>query len=220
MSRSGIAMLLGASALVGLVACGEDDLEGERFGPDDGSEIVAAEPVSTPDDDCEVGVCSPKGNDSTRDEKTEEEEEEPEAGPVTCETEQICSESTDLGTVSGDEGNDSRSRQGASEEWFTVDVTENNNSPLGKKLKLAVTLVSPKGRNFDLLVFDSGCASSPTHSSTQREGTTDKVTLEWGEGFSANGKDDKKTIRILVKHVAGTCEEDANWTLVVTGNAG
>jgi hypothetical protein len=59
--------------------------------------------------------------------------------------------------------------------------------------------------------------TSVTKSSTST-GTTDTVSVQWGEGTIPNGDDDSRPITIEVRHVSGLCDASHKWSLKVTGN--
>jgi hypothetical protein len=136
--------------------------------------------------------------------------------PPECST-STCEDATDLGTVAGDTGTDQRSRQGSGSAWFTVYVAETNFSPVGHKMRLKATLVSPEGSNYDVFIRGDRCGGPVEAESTEPAGSTDSATAEWGEGFAANNKEDSRQMYIEVRHVSGACDP-GRWTLLVSGN--
>jgi hypothetical protein len=219
--RSGMARtFLGASAWLSvtfacvawLAGCGDDEPEpGRRFTPGE-SDIVTKRGAA---DECEAGVCSPKpaeGSDAP------DARPAPKSGPNACDKKSSCAAATDLGVVRGDTGGDTRSRQGVGSEFFTVDVTEAREWYEGPaSLRVAFTLISPKSTNYDLFVYED-CAKA-LGSSAKPAGETDKINASWGEGFFANGVDDRKTLRVEVRKVSQSCDPDDEWTLIVQGNS-
>ncbi len=212
--------LVGLSSAIAIGCGSSDSASGDRFAP--GDEIVSGHKKdAAPDDTCEAGVCSPPPSSGGPDNGGPAPERDGGAPPATsgaCKTLNACASATDLGSVSGDTGADTRSHQGSGGEFFTIRVTEDDHSAFGRPLTLAITLVSPARENYDLYVYDTDC-SKPSEQSTQGAGTTDTVNLKWGElGYLANDIDDSKTIRVEVRPNMSTCD-DQKWTLVLAGNA-
>ena len=145
-------------------------------------------------------------------------------GGAGCASPNVCTGATDLGTVSGDKNADTKTAQGSGSQWFTVRVTENDNTIFGAPEQVRADLQSPTGTHFDLFVYVAGGAagqecSAVTTSSTSAGGFNTAAT-SWGEsasGFS-NGSDDSRTVTVEVRHVSGTCAPAAKWTLTFRGN--
>jgi hypothetical protein len=136
-----------------------------------------------------------------------------------------CSASaTTLTSIAGDENGPTDSATGTTSEWLRIDLTEQDNSPIGHPMKITAVLTSPSGSNFDLYAYlgskvgDIECAS-PKGQSTNPAGQTDTVSFEWGElGSLANGVDDSATVMLEVSWVSGTCSSGSTWSLAVHGN--
>lgn len=219
-------------SVAALVVCGgawgclEDPSldDGHQF-PTDDSDIVAKK-AADEDDEAESaskgGQCIGAGCPETNpegDASTPSPAPSPAPGPTGgCAAPAPCSAATDLGAVSGDTGNDERSRQGSSSQWLSVRVTEDAAGVLGAQMKVTATLVSPAGANFDLYLYADACGGEPVASSKKASGTTDQATFAWGEGALPNGDPDDKTILVEVRHVAGDCAPTDKWTLIVGGN--
>lgn len=133
--------------------------------------------------------------------------------------------------ISGDTGNPARTLTGATTQWFTINVTEDNNSISGQALRLRASLTSPPGKNFDLFVYRSETTNvkechANEESSELAAGQVDKVSISWGEadGDIPNFTSDEATITIGVKEIvdpalpAATCDPTAKWTLKLEGN--
>jgi hypothetical protein len=143
-------------------------------------------------------------------------------GGISCAATNTCPTAQSLGTVSGDTGSATANGSGATSQWLSVRVTEDDNSVIGKALKVKVTLTSPSSANFDLYLYvnkgtDQVECTTLSGSSTQTSGP-DTVSLTWGEGAVANGVDDSRTVSIEVRNVSGTCDPGSTWTLLVQGN--
>jgi RNA polymerase subunit RPABC4/transcription elongation factor Spt4 len=147
-----------------------------------------------------------------------------EGGTASCVAPNTCLNADDIGTVSGDTASPAVSASGFSSKWMKVLVTENDSSAIGKKLNVAVSLVSPPGANFDLFLYvntggtitDRAC-STVSAQSTNASGA-DTASLNWGEGTVANNKDDGRIVSVEVRYISGTCAPGSKWTLTVTGN--
>jgi hypothetical protein len=143
-------------------------------------------------------------------------------GTVSCNATNTCMGATDLGTVSGDTGADTKSAQGSTSQWFTVRVSEDNSDPFGVELWMTATLVSPPGTNFDLFVYVPGSdtreCNAVSNSSTSTT-ASDATTAKFGEsGTFSNGSNDDRTVTVEVRHVSGTCDPTKKWTLNIEGN--
>ena len=155
----------------------------------------------------------------------------PHDGPVThdgpqgatCTTSQTCTAATALASVCGDTGADMQSASGYQAAWYSVRVTENDNSPFGQPMNLTVQLTSPAGENFDLYVYvnegsDMVDCTSVTGMSTSTSGA-DSVSLTWGEtGTFANDSDDSRTVSIEIRPVTTSCSSGSTWQLTVFGD--
>lgn len=142
---------------------------------------------------------------------------------ISCAVTNTCAGGRAIGTVSGDTGSTTASGAGATSEWLTVRVTEDDSSVFGTKLKAKVTLTSPPGTNFDLFLYvntgsDTRECTSVTAQSTQPAGVADTASLSWGEGAVSNGSDDSRTVSIEVRNVSGACDPNATWSVQVHGN--
>ncbi|HOR36235.1 MAG TPA: hypothetical protein PLN90_14815, partial [Polyangiaceae bacterium] len=134
-----------------------------------------------------------------------------------------CQSARDIGTVRGDKGSDSLQVTGATSEWLRVRVLEANESVVGQKLKVTITLQPANQTNFDLFVFvnkgsDVIECSDLAGSSMETLSKPDTVSVSWGEGSVANGDDDHRWVSIEVRHKTGECDTTKKWTLTVKGN--
>ncbi|HOD23394.1 MAG TPA: hypothetical protein PKK83_13940 [Polyangiaceae bacterium] len=112
---------------------------------------------------------------------------------------------------------------GATSEWLRVRVLEANESVVGQKLKVTITLQPANQTNFDLFVFvnkgsDVIECSDLAGSSMETLSKPDTVSVSWGEGSVANGDDDHRWVSIEVRHKTGECDTTKKWTLTVKGN--
>jgi len=129
-----------------------------------------------------------------------------------------------LTSIAGDQSGSTDNATGTTSEWLRIDLTEQDNSPIGHPMKLTAVLTSPSGSNFDLYAYlgskvgDIQC-TTPKGQSTNPAGQTDTVSFEWGElGPLANGVDDSATVMLEVRWVSGTCSSGNTWSLAVHGN--
>ena len=142
-----------------------------------------------------------------------------------CTATNSCSAPADLGTVSGDSGSDSANQKASGTKFFRVRVTEDDNSVLGAKLKLAAALAVPSGTDYDLYAYvNTGSDSMPSCSSPSKSsasggvGANEQLSLSWGEGSIANGGDDGRWVVVEVRHKSGACGTGSQYTLTVAGN--
>jgi hypothetical protein len=130
-----------------------------------------------------------------------------------------------MGSLSGDTSSSDAHASGATSQWLLLDVTENDSGIFGVPMKLAVTLTSPPGENFDLYLYLAGDSSSTqcttvAGSSTNGAGQTDTVSITWGEmGTFSNGSDDSAHVSVEVRSAPGnTCDSSASWSLTAHGH--
>jgi hypothetical protein len=142
---------------------------------------------------------------------------------VPCTSPNMCSNATQLGSISGDTTTADKTANGTTSQWFTVAVTEDDSGVLGVPMKLQVTLHSPSNENFDLYVYLGGSVgavecTTVQSSSTNGTGAIDSVALTWGEtGTFSNGSDDSRTVTIEVRAVS-TCDSAEPWAMTVHGH--
>jgi hypothetical protein len=145
--------------------------------------------------------------------------------PTSCMSPDTCTASaTTLTSIAGDQSGPTDNATGSTSEWLRIDLTEQDNSPIGHPMKITAVLTSPSGSNFDLYAYlgskvgDIQC-TNPKGQSMNPAGQTDSVSFEWGEmGSLANGSDDSATVMLEVRWVSGTCSSGNTWSLAVHGN--
>jgi len=135
---------------------------------------------------------------------------------------QCDASATPLPSIAGDQTGPTDGASGYTSEWLRIDVTEQDNSVVGKKLTLTAALTSPPGMNYDLYAYLGGSVgdiqcNSPTAQSTSTTGI-DQVSFQWGEGAVANGKDDSATVMLEIRWVSGACTNTQNWSLSAHGD--
>lgn len=147
----------------------------------------------------------------------------PDAPASLCASSATCSAAIDLGSVSGDTGNDSKTASGYQSAWYKVRVTEDDSDVFAVEERFTASLTSPAGTNYDVFVYvNTGsdvveCASIA--GSSTGTGTLDQTSVHWGEsGTFSNGNDDSRTVSIEVRPVSGPCSASAPWQLVVYGD--
>ena len=142
---------------------------------------------------------------------------------ATCNSGMTCAQAMSLGTVDGDQNNDTKTAMGYESAWFNVRVNEGDSSPFAAGMKLTVNLTSPPGENFDLYLYIN-TGSDVTECNTvgamsTSTGSTDQARLTWGEsGTFSNGTDDSRTVSIEVRPVSGTCSASNMFQLAVYGD--
>ncbi|GAC1549640.1 MAG: hypothetical protein NVS3B10_12920 [Polyangiales bacterium] len=144
-------------------------------------------------------------------------------GTTSCTSPNTCAGATDLGSISGDTGADTKTATGSGSQWFKIRVNENDNGITGVPMHAKAELVSPLGTNFDLFLYLAGGSSgqecSAVKSSSTNASGPDTTTAEWGEtGLFSNGVDDSRTVSVEVRWISGPCSAASKWTLTVTGD--
>ncbi len=199
-------LVLGAGVFV---ACGPDPglYQGEPYMPE-GATIAPGTP-SERDAACDGCIASLDGAVITL----------PEGG---AEPSNTCETARDIGSLSGDTISASRTTTGTCSEWLRLRATESDNSGVGTKMKVTLTL-TPVVDDFELYAYlDTGrdvvtCAA-PFARSSNPGTAVETIELAWGEGSVANGEDDGRTIGVAVIKAAGPCTPGASFTLVAKGH--
>lgn len=139
-----------------------------------------------------------------------------------CATAATCPTATDLGSVSGDTGAQTKSANGYQSAWYKVRVTEDDSDVFGIKLSATIRLTSPAASNYDVFVYlntGSDVVECTTPSGTlTMNGTAEERYIIWGEGSFSNGNDDGRTVSIEVRPISGPCDASQPWQLVVIGD--
>ena len=122
----------------------------------------------------------------------------------------VCSGNVFLGSLSGDTGSGGLSVTGVGERWYRARITENNNANV--YLSATVSLSSPAGADYDLVVYCVGCGGTTAGSST----TTGTDTVNVRREDRPFGNDDSYDILIEIRYFSGN--SPAQWSLTVAGN--
>jgi len=146
----------------------------------------------------------------------------PDAPASMCPSSATCAAATDLGSVSGDTGADTKTASGYQSAWYRVRVTEDDSSVFGVALRLTVRLTSPPGTNYDLYLYVNEGSDviecTTLKGSSTATGTADSSSISWGEGTVANGADDSRSVSIEVRPVSGPCTASQPYQLLVLGD--
>jgi hypothetical protein len=121
---------------------------------------------------------------------------------------------TSLGSVSGDTGSDIITKSDSyAEGVYRVSVTEDNDSITSVYLSVGITLQSPPGMIYDLVISSPSCGANQAVYNTDSAGGSVTITNCVNDSL---GYDDKYDIYIEVWYREGSgC---GNWTLTVTGD--
>jgi hypothetical protein len=119
-----------------------------------------------------------------------------------------------LGDISGDIGAPTKTIEGSTSTWVKIYVQENNGSIVAADIRLRATLTSPPGSNFDLRLYGHDC-SKLIDSSTKVSGSDVAGTVT-ADGIGPG--DNSYWVVAEVRHVSGTCDPSAKWTLKFEGN--
>ncbi len=123
---------------------------------------------------------------------------------------------TNIGSVSGDAGEDVVINNGVGEHWYRVYVSETNNGCI--PLSVTIQLTPGAGTDYDLYVYD-GNFSTQVGSSANGGTMPDEVTAAWDdECFMGipTPTDQSRYLYIFVKFFSGN--NGNNYTLSVFGN--
>jgi hypothetical protein len=127
--------------------------------------------------------------------------------------------------VRGDTGADTRTHNGVGSAWFWVRVSEVEDDIDETDPEYRVTLVSPAGMDYDLVVRESaqehdGGTGPNCNGGLQtitENGTTESASHKWDDDQGWGGENDSLWLAIEVLHVSGS-DCNATWTLTVRGN--
>lgn len=218
----GFAVLVGCAVGTDPDGIGESDLTNLTVEAGDENSVVL-QPPSKPGEDSGAGEDTGTGDNDAGTKADAALDAGTDSGTTaTCASPNTCPAATDLGSVSGDTGADTKTFQGSGSQWFKVRVTENDSNLFGVELQMRAELQSPAGTNFDLFVYRAGGSSgqecSAVTTSSTSTGAFDSASMNWGEGTISNGSNDDRTVTVEVRHVSGTCAAASKWTLTVRGD--
>lgn len=158
-----------------------------------------------------VGGDTTDGGDSTGD-----------GGPMgNCADPGTCQGAGSIGIISGDQGSPGLQSSSSQPAWRTFFVSENDDAITGTPMSFTVTLNSPAGADFDLIVYRgieggaTGCGGFMQQSTTTG---VDQISMTWGEGAFANGADDGAWVAVEIVAKDDMCAPPQEWTLTVEGN--
>ena len=210
--------LIAACSVIGMLgllfACGNDDLlQGNGYVAD--PVLATGDPTVRTDSGlfCDGDVCA--------------EADAPFDGPplpvndADVEPMNTCQTARLFGTIAGDQGAETAMTTGTCAEYVSLRVGEEDSNTFGVPMKTKLTLNNTLA-NFDMYVFfdpnaDDLQCSMPYAKSVTASTTQESVSLTWGEGTIANGKDDGRTVVIAVVKADGPCGT-GSWTLLAEGN--
>ncbi len=141
-----------------------------------------------------------------------------------------CMAAENLGAVSGDSNADTVTKSGTGNAFVLVEVTEDDSTPFTKvALKVALTLKSTGGGNYDLYVYGgpakgdvdaNGWPANGIDCSTQEGSATtssdDVVNVTWSDSQGITGHSDNRVLAIEIRSATATCS--GGWDLTVEGN--
>jgi hypothetical protein len=133
-----------------------------------------------------------------------------------------CAGAENLGAVAGDEDGEPVTVQGTTAKWFRIRVEERASGISETDLSYSVSLTSPAGMNYDVIVMEGPQDGDPTCGGTpkagQSNGVAEVVSASWDDDQGFGGEDDSVWLSIEVRHVSGDqCDLDDRWTLTVQG---
>ncbi|MEJ7728898.1 MAG: hypothetical protein WKG00_06760 [Polyangiaceae bacterium] len=132
----------------------------------------------------------------------------------------LCAGATAMNGIAGDDGGTSTAN-GHTSQWFQIHVTEESSSIFEDDMSYTVTLTSPPGMIYNVLVHEGpqdgnpNCGASPLPG-TPPGGPLQTVHASWDDDQGIGGEDDSLWLSIEVVWVSGD-DCNANWTLSVAG---
>jgi hypothetical protein len=135
---------------------------------------------------------------------------------VTCTAANTCPSPQYLGAIAGD-GSAAASpltATGTTAKWLRFRVSETDNGVTGQNLKVKATLTAPAGWTFTARMDTATDVASPCTSKLYSP-TNGALTLEWGEGFGANGSDDSRYVVVDIAQGSGACPPSTPWSFKV-----
>jgi hypothetical protein len=131
-----------------------------------------------------------------------------------------CASAQSLASVSGDDGG-TTTVKGNTSKWVTIHVTEDDSGVFETDLSYTVTLTSPPGMLYDLVVHQGpqdgamNCAAAPKLGQPA-DGAVQTVSDSWDDDQGIGGEDDSLWLNIEIVHVSGD-DCAAEWTLKIQG---
>jgi len=134
-----------------------------------------------------------------------------------------CSTAEGLGAIAGDEDGAPITLTGNTSKWYAIKIEERDSSIGGEDLSWRVTLASPVGMNYDLIVHegpqDGGvdCAGTLYPGVAGGAGEVAEHGYDDDQGFG--GESDTLWIAIEVRYVSGeACSLSDTWSLTIQGH--
>ncbi|MFO0679094.1 MAG: hypothetical protein U0169_21385 [Polyangiaceae bacterium] len=139
-----------------------------------------------------------------------------------CAADGACTAPEDIGSVSGDEGAGTISRQGSKSAWFSVRLTQNAQGWTYSSMKLRGSLIAPANAAFELHMYVDTAAdklqcTGPTASAGNGVGATSQASLKWDTGW-LDYSDQSRTVVVEVRRTSGECRPNEKWSLLLEGN--
>jgi hypothetical protein len=135
-----------------------------------------------------------------------------------------CVTAAEITTVAGDKNQAAQIKTGNTSMWFEVLIEEQDSSIFEEDLSYTVTLQSPPGMHWDLIVRQGPQDGAPNCNANNKDGIpqgndSEAVSDLWDDDQGIGGEDDSVWLSIGVLYGSGDlCGDDANWTLSVQGH--
>ena len=139
-----------------------------------------------------------------------------------CAASETCSAPTAIGTVSGDDGAGTITKQGSKSAWLAVRLTQDNQGWSYSSMKLRGSLINPPGASFEMHLYvdttkDELQCAAPSFSAGLGSGATNQATLKWDTGW-LDYSDQSRTVIVEVRQTSGECRPNEKWSLLLEGN--
>jgi hypothetical protein len=145
------------------------------------------------------------------------------AGGGTCDftSPNDCAGAVVLPEVAGDKNQPPAVVTGSTSEWFRILIGEQDGNISEEDLSYTVTLTSPAGMDYDLIVHPGSQDGPPNCNATAilGQGQPETVSQSWDDDQGIGGEDDDVWLSIQVVYVSGmVCGPSAEWTLTIQGH--
>lgn len=139
-----------------------------------------------------------------------------------CSTTAVCATAPTLPPVSGDTGHAISTASGYQAAWYRIRVTEDNDDPIGRTVRVEARLTLPPEVAFEVVLYANvatdvvECATTIGTAATSAN--VKQVRAQWGDGVFGNNLNDGRYVSVEIRPVSGACAPDQPWQLAIEGN--
>jgi hypothetical protein len=133
-----------------------------------------------------------------------------------------CATAESLGSIAGDEDGAPVILTGTTSKWYTIRIEERSSGISETDLSWRVSLTSPVGMNYDVIVHegpqDGGVDCNGTVYNGALSGNAEVCSHEYDDDQGIGGEDDSLWLAIEVRYVSGeACGVLDTWQLTIDG---